>query len=63
VLLATTHNAFKNNRFVPNNFGDQFKFLTNISEFITKDLKCNFIIKLEFQNKKFIFRYYMIDAA
>jgi len=54
VLLATTHNAFKNNRFVPNNFGDQFKFLTNISEFITKELKCNFIIKLHHYHYKYL---------
>lgn len=54
VLLATTHNAFKNNRFVPNNFGDQFVFLKNISELITKELNCNFIIKLHHYHYKYL---------
>ncbi len=46
VVLATTHNSFADNRFLPKNFGSEIISLKKICEILTLENKFNFIIKL-----------------
>lgn len=46
VVLATTHNSFADNRFLPKNFGSETNSLKKICEILTLNNKYNFIIKL-----------------
>lgn len=60
VVLATTHNAFYNNRFLPKNFGSEAGALEELCQRITSN-NLNLIIKLhhyhhhKFSDKKFSF--------
>ncbi len=46
VVLATTYNSFKNQRFLPENFGEETLALKILCEIIAIKKKFNFIIKL-----------------
>ena len=46
ILFAPTYDAFGFHRFLPKSFGNQFKAIEVISNFICSNLECNFIIKL-----------------
>lgn len=54
VVLATTHNAFQNNRFLPNNFGCEAKALEEICQRISSN-NFNLIVKLHhYHHHKFL---------
>ena len=55
VLFATTFDAFKDNRFLPYSFNNQFESLKKIALYVTQKLNCNFIIKLHHYHHKYNF--------